>query len=84
MPVDWRETDERLIRRGAFILELSFVENYQTELEAMNYGKEGRPYKLTLIYIQFIIAIRYLCARASFNLFLEVFLSSTTGSDCGA
>jgi len=60
MPTDWRETDERLIRRGELILELGFVENYQTELDTMNHGKEGRPYKLTPTYIQFLTAFRYL------------------------
>jgi hypothetical protein len=60
MPTDWRKTDERLIRRGELILELSFVENYQNELDTMNHGKEGRPYKLTPTYIQFLTAFRYL------------------------
>lgn len=60
MPADWRETDERLIRRGELILELGFVEDYQAELDAMNHGKEGRPYKLTPTYIHFLNAIRYL------------------------
>ena len=57
MPTDWRETDERLIRRGELILELGFVQNNQAELGAMNHGKEGRPYKLTPTYIQFITAV---------------------------
>jgi hypothetical protein len=60
MPTDWRKTDERLIRRGELILELSFVESYRAELDAMNHGKEGRPYKLTPTYIQFLTAVRYL------------------------
>ena len=60
MPTDWRKTDERLIRRGELILELSFVENYQNELDTMNHGKEGRPYKLTPTYIQFLTAFRIL------------------------
>ncbi len=60
MPTDWRETDERLIRRGELILELGFVENYRAELDAMNHGKEGRPYKHTPTYIQFLTAVRYL------------------------
>jgi len=60
MPTDWRKTDQRLIRRGELILELSFVENYQNELDAMNHGKEGRPYKLTPTYIQFLTAFRFL------------------------
>jgi len=49
-----------LIRRGELILKLGFVENYQAELDAMNHGKEGRPYKLTPNYIQFLTAFRYL------------------------
>jgi hypothetical protein len=60
MPADWRKTDERLIRRGELILELGFVENYQAELDAMNHGKEGRPYKITPTYIKFLTAIRYI------------------------
>jgi hypothetical protein len=60
MPPDWRETDERLIRRGELILELGFVESYQKELETMNQGKEGRPYSLSRTYIQFLAAVRYL------------------------
>ncbi|GAG04054.1 unnamed protein product, partial [marine sediment metagenome] len=60
MPTDWKETDVRLIRRGELILELGFVENYQAELDAMNHAKEGRPYKLTPTYIQFLTAIRYI------------------------
>ncbi len=60
MATNWRKTDERLIRRGELILELSFIENYQAELDAMNHGKEGRPYKLTPTYIQFLTAFRIL------------------------
>ena len=37
MATNWRDTDERRIRRGEFILELSFVENYQVELYVMNH-----------------------------------------------
>ncbi|MCW3988488.1 MAG: hypothetical protein NWE88_00245 [Candidatus Bathyarchaeota archaeon] len=47
MAINWRDTDERLIRRGERILELSLVENCQAELDAMNHGKESHPYKPT-------------------------------------
>jgi len=60
MATDWKQNDEKLIHRGELILELSFVENYQKELDAMNQGKEGRPYKLTPTYIQFLTAVRHL------------------------
>ena len=56
----WKETDERLIKRGELILDLSFLEDYEKELEAMNKGKVGPPYRLTPSYIQLLTAIRYL------------------------
>jgi hypothetical protein len=56
----WKETDERLIKRGELILDLSFLEHYKEELEAMNKGKVGPPYRLTPNYIQLLTAIRYL------------------------
>ena len=60
MTTDWKQIDEKLIRRGELILELGFVENYRKELDAMNRRKEGRPYKLTPTYIQFLTAVRHL------------------------
>ncbi len=47
MPAELKEIDKLLIKRGEPILELSFVENYPAELDSMNHGREGRPYKLT-------------------------------------
>ena len=60
MVTDWKQIDEKLIRRGELILELGFLENYREELGAMNYAKEGRPYRLTDTYIQFLTAVRHL------------------------
>ena len=60
MATDWKQIDEKLIRRGELILELGFVEGYREELGAMNRGKEGRPYRLSRTYIQFLTAVRYL------------------------
>ena len=56
----WKETDERLIKRGELILDLSFLENYEEDLKAMNKGKVGPPYRLTPNYIQLLTTIRYL------------------------
>ena len=56
----WKETDERLIKRGELILDLSFLEHYEKELETMNKGKVGPPYRLTPSYIQLLTAVRYL------------------------
>jgi len=56
----WKETDERLIKRGELILDLGFLENYKEELKAMNKGKVGPPICLTPSYIQLLTTIRYL------------------------
>ena len=56
----WKEIDERLIRRGELLLEVSFLKNHQEELEAMNQGKAGRPFRLARSYIQLLSTVRYL------------------------
>jgi len=56
----WKETDERLIKRGELILDLGFLENYEKDLKAMNTGKVGPPYLLTPSYIQLLTTIRIL------------------------
>ena len=56
----WKEIDERLIRRGELLLDVSFLENYQEELEAMNQDKTGRPFRLARSYIQLLSTVRYL------------------------
>ena len=58
--MDWKDVDERLIRRGGLILDLDFLEDYDKELEAMNRGKEGRPFTLTHSHIRFLAVVRYL------------------------
>ena len=42
-PRDWRLTNERLVVRGEFLLELDWVKSWDTELENMNKGKRGHP-----------------------------------------
>ena len=58
--MSWKEIDERLIRRGELLLDVSFLETYQQEVEAMNRGKTGRPFRLTRSYIQLLSTIRHL------------------------
>ena len=43
----WRSVDERLIRRGELLLSLDFLERYDLDLSLLNYGKVGRPYRVT-------------------------------------
>ena len=55
----WKSVDERLIRRGELLLSLEFLERYEDELEAVNRGKEGRPFTLTSSHIEFLAVVRY-------------------------
>jgi IS5 family transposase len=58
--MDWKETDEKLIRRGELILDLKSLKNHRKELENMNEGRPGPRYKLANTYIQLLAAVRYL------------------------
>jgi transposase len=58
--MDWQSVDERLIRQGELLLGLEFLESYEEELNAMNEGKEGRPFTLTRSHIIFLAVVRYL------------------------
>jgi hypothetical protein len=58
--MDWKETDERLIRRGELILDLESLKNHEKELENMNEGRPGPRYRLANSIIQLLSAIRYL------------------------
>lgn len=42
---DWKEVDERLIKRGEFYLSFEFLEKWEEELKRMNLGKRGRPFR---------------------------------------
>jgi len=56
----WKETDERLIRRGELILDPSPLESHEQELKTMNKGRRGRPYLLANTYVELLSAVRYL------------------------
>jgi len=58
--MDWKAVDERLIRRGELLLSLDFLDSYEDELRAVNWGKVGRPYHLTDRYVEFLMVVRYL------------------------
>jgi len=42
---DWKEDNEKLIRRGELCISMDFLKNWDKELEKMNFKKRGRPYK---------------------------------------
>ena len=56
----WKETDDKLIRRGELILDLKSLKNHRKELKTMNKGKRGPHYRLANTYIQLLAAVRYL------------------------
>jgi len=49
--MDWKQVDERLIRRGELILDLKTLRNHQKEVQTMNEGRPGPRYKLANTYI---------------------------------
>lgn len=51
---NWPEYNEQLVVRGKFYLDFSFVKNWDKELERMNKGKEGAPYKFPDSYIKWL------------------------------
>ena len=50
---NWPEYNGQLVRRGWFYLSTSFLEHWDEELENMNCGKNGRPFKFPDTFIQF-------------------------------
>jgi len=42
---NWKEYNEKLVRRGEFYISMDFLDNWDKELEEMNKGKKGRPYE---------------------------------------
>lgn len=50
---DWRKYNERLVKRGEFYLSPDFLESWDDELERMNEGKVGAPYRFPESFVQF-------------------------------
>ncbi|MGC8725122.1 MAG: IS5 family transposase [Thermoplasmata archaeon] len=51
---DWSKYTEELVVRGEFILDLSFVDNWYSELNEMNYGKRGSPFIFPKSFMKWI------------------------------
>jgi hypothetical protein len=58
--MSWKETDERLIRRGELILDIESLKDHGQELKKMNKGKRGRSYRIADTYVQLLAVVRYL------------------------
>ena len=52
---DWKQINEALVRRGELLLDLDFVKGWENELEGMNKGKEGAPFRYPDSFIHFLL-----------------------------
>jgi len=51
---DWKEYNERLVKRGEMYLSLGFLESWARDLETMNAGKVGAPYEYPGPFMTFL------------------------------
>ncbi len=51
---NWKEYNEKLVRRGELYISLDFLENWDEELNRMNEGKVGRPYIYPQTFMHFL------------------------------
>jgi hypothetical protein len=54
---NWKEYNEKLVRRGEILLDLDFMRSWNKELEEMNKDKLGRSYEYPASYIRFLSMI---------------------------
>ncbi len=58
--INWKEYNEKLVKRGEILFSTEFIENWKKELEEMNERKRGHPYEYPNSYMQFLVSIRFL------------------------
>lgn len=51
---DWKEYNERLVKRGEMYLSLDFLESWAGNLEGLNAGKVGAPYEYPEPFVTFL------------------------------
>ena len=51
---NWKEYNEQLVRRGEALMDFDFLRGWGVEIEGMNKGKIGKPYKYPKSFIQFM------------------------------
>lgn len=74
---NWPEYNDKLVRRGWFYLSTGFLEHWDEELENMNRGKNGRPFKFPDTFIQFS-GLMYTFLRLPYRQ-LEGYLQALSG-----
>ncbi len=51
---NWKEYNEKLVKRGELYLSLEFLENWDAELSEKNSGKRGRPFSYPEQFVTFM------------------------------
>ena len=54
----WHDYNESLIERGSSLMDLGFLNTWHDEVEVMNEGKEGRPYRFPESYVSFLAFLK--------------------------
>jgi len=58
--INWKEYNEKLVKRGEILFSTEFIENWKRELDSMN-EKNRHPYEYPNSYMQFLASIRFYC-----------------------
>ena len=54
---DWKKVNEMHVVRGMFLFDLEFVKSWDMELNEMNEGKRGAPYKFPESFIEWLAVL---------------------------
>lgn len=60
MSRNWKEYNNRLVKRGEFLISLDFLESWDDELKEMNERKRGRPYEFPEKLVTFMAYVHVL------------------------
>lgn len=55
---DWKEYNEHLKKRGEILLAIESLSGWQEELQEMNLGKNGRPFRYPHSLVLFLGTLR--------------------------
>jgi len=56
--MSWHDYNEALIERGSSLMDFGFISTWKEEVESMNEGKEGRPYRFPESYVSFLAFLK--------------------------
>lgn len=54
---DWKETNEKYVKRGEFYFTLEFLDSWDSEIAKMNKCKKGRPFEFPDQFIKFMMLV---------------------------